>query len=79
MKVADEANSFLIEWLFANIMYKIEDCESNIPAIISMIKSCLSDYEGHISDFDEYRKMIRQEHAWFSKDVKDIFGLLTSS
>lgn len=59
--------------------YKFEDCESNIPAIISMIKSCLSDYEGHISDFDEYRKMIRREHAWFSKDVKDIFGLLTSS
>lgn len=30
MKVADEANSFLIEWLFADIMYKVEDCESNI-------------------------------------------------
>lgn len=27
---ADEANSFLIEWLFANIMYKVSECEENI-------------------------------------------------
>ena len=58
--------------------YKFEDSENSIPAIISMIRSCLSDYEGHIKDFDEYREMIRQEHKGFSKDVRDIFGKLTT-
>ena len=26
---ADQANSFLLEWLFADIIYRVEDCEAN--------------------------------------------------
>lgn len=58
--------------------YKFEDSENSIPAIISMIRSCLSDYEGNIKDFEEYREMIRQEHSRFSKDVRDIFEKFTT-
>jgi hypothetical protein len=58
--------------------YKFEDSENSISAIISMIRSCLTDYEGHIKDFEEYREMIRQEHDRFSKDVREIFKKLTT-
>ena len=30
MKDADKANSFLIEWLFTDVMYKISDIDANI-------------------------------------------------
>lgn len=33
MKDADKANSFLIEWLFTEFMYKIDDIEANIKKI----------------------------------------------
>lgn len=58
--------------------YKFEDTEENIPAIASMIRACVSDYEEHVHDFDEYRKMICQEHERFSKDVKVIFENLST-
>ncbi len=53
--------------------YKFEDLEENIPAIVSMIRSCVSDYERHVHDFDEYKMMIRQEHDMFSRNVRHIF------
>jgi len=36
MKKADEANSFLIEWLFTYFMYKMEDIEKNINRLDSI-------------------------------------------
>ena len=41
MKATDEANSFLTEWLFANILYKTEDCDSNSNKCNDMIKKYL--------------------------------------
>lgn len=59
--------------------YKFEDTEDSIPAIVSMIRSCLSEYQGHVRDFDDYRKMIRLEHGMFSTNVRDIFGKLSTN
>lgn len=36
MKKADEANSFLIEWLFTDIMYKVETIDKNVKKIDSI-------------------------------------------
>ncbi len=36
MKEADEANSFLIEWLFTYFMYKMDDIENNIEKLDSI-------------------------------------------
>ncbi len=36
MKVADEANSFLIEWIFTQFIYKMEDIENNINKLYSI-------------------------------------------
>ena len=33
MKNADEANSFLIEWLFTEFMYKVDDIQTNVEKI----------------------------------------------
>lgn len=33
MKKADEANSFLIEWLFTEFMYKVEDIDTNVKKL----------------------------------------------
>lgn len=39
MAEADKANSFLIEWLFANIMYKLSDCNTNVSICAAMISN----------------------------------------
>ena len=51
----------------------------NINCLNAISKVGLAVLTNDYKIVDEYRKMMRQEHAWFSKDVKDIFGLLTSS
>jgi len=56
--------------------YKYEDVIGSIPDIVRQIKSCITDYERHYADFEEYRQMIRGEYGVFQQNVKDIFALL---
>jgi hypothetical protein len=53
--------------------YKIADRAENIPAIIDLIKSCLSDYQGHIKQFESYRASIYGEEASFENDIIALF------
>ena len=50
--------------------YKFDiDDESNIGLIVDKITTILNDYEKTTYDFDEYREIIRKEHALFSNQV----------
>lgn len=53
--------------------YKVEDKDENIPKIVNMIKSCLSDYNRHIENFESYRQWIYGEEAGFERDIKTLF------
>lgn len=53
--------------------YKFEDTEENIPAILSLIREILSDYEAHCGNFDSYRTIIRGEQKEFIRDAERIF------
>jgi len=55
--------------------YKIEDTEANLPEIAGLIRSCLSDYNEHIRQFDSYRDWIYGEEAGFEKDITTIFKM----
>ena len=50
-------------------IYKFDDVPQAIPAILSCIRSCLADYEGHVRDFDGYRAMIAGQKERFRRDV----------
>lgn len=49
--------------------YKFDDVPQAIPAILSCIRDCLADYEGHTRDFDSYRAMIAGQKERFRRDV----------
>lgn len=49
--------------------YKFDDVPQAIPAILSCIRDCLADYEGHTRDFDSYRAMIAGQKEQFRRDV----------
>ena len=49
--------------------YKFERKEENIPRICSRIQELLDDYDAYISDFEQYRAMIRGERAKFEAAV----------
>lgn len=53
--------------------YKIADRRSNIPEIVKMINSCVTDYDKHIGDFAAYREWIYKEEEEFEKDITRIF------
>lgn len=53
--------------------YKFEDKKENIHDIVKLIRSCLIDYDVHIQDFSEYRRIILGEKELFCNDVKQIF------
>lgn len=53
--------------------YKIADDTANIPAILDMIRSCLSTYDRHIGNFAPYRKKIMEEEQAFMNDVRQVF------
>ena len=40
--------------------YKYEDVIGSIPDIVRQIKSCITDYERHYADFEEYRQMTEE-------------------
>lgn len=49
--------------------YKFPDTPQSIPAILSCIRACLADYDGHIGDFAGYRTMIAGQKEKFCQDV----------
>lgn len=53
--------------------YKFEDVPGSLVQIKCLIKDIFRDYEGHYSDFDDYRTMIASEKQWFVEDVIHIF------
>lgn len=57
-------------------MFKFEDNISNIPSIIQLIRSILSDYDSYYCYFDEYKKRIIEEEDVFDKSVRAIFSSL---
>jgi hypothetical protein len=54
--------------------YKIEDKKENIPAIVTLIRSCLNNYQEHISNFQPYREWIYKEEGGFERDILNIFN-----
>jgi hypothetical protein len=55
--------------------YKIADRTANIPAIVGMIRSCLSDYDSHVADFKPYRDWIYREENKFIEDIQRVFKI----
>jgi hypothetical protein len=53
--------------------YKFEDCNDNIANIFFKIRDCLDNYDRRYSDFNNYRKVIRNEPENFVNDLKNIF------
>ncbi|MCD6490538.1 MAG: hypothetical protein J7K20_07430 [Thermodesulfobacterium sp.] len=53
--------------------YKFEDKEENIPLIVEKIKDCFKNFEMHYRNFENYRKIIKNEPEKFIKDLKNIF------
>ena len=53
--------------------YKFEDKEKNIPLIVEKIKDCFKNFEMHYKNFENYRKIIKNEPEKFIKDLKSIF------
>ena len=49
--------------------YKFEVIEND--PIISKIKECVENYDQKISDFDEYRNIIRIQNDEFKKQIKE--------
>jgi hypothetical protein len=54
--------------------YKFIDKDSNIPQIISEIKNIFKNYNDIEQEFDEYRKMIKNEEKIFEEDVARIWN-----
>lgn len=53
--------------------YKFDDIPSSVPAIVTTIRGCLSDYPLKRQDFDTYREAIWEEPSQFINDLKAIF------
>lgn len=56
--------------------YKFECNRRSINSILKTISHCLENYANCVSDFDEYREMIKNEKQRFINDVKNIFRLV---
>lgn len=56
--------------------YKFERKEENIPRICSCIKQLVENYDTCISDFEQYRTMIRGEKAKFETAVGGLISML---
>ncbi|MCX8029022.1 MAG: hypothetical protein N2712_03405 [Brevinematales bacterium] len=53
--------------------YKFEDKVESIPAIVSKIQECLSNYEKKEKDFDISRSIIREQPKKYVQRLKNIF------
>lgn len=53
--------------------YKFEDSKGNIDQIGRKILEIFENYNSNIKDFEEYRKMIKNEETQFEKDIDRIF------
>jgi len=58
-----------------DIPYKFNQTTSDVPAIISILREILNDYNKYTSEFDHYRDLIRGEKSDFYRDCIDIFQL----
>lgn len=56
--------------------YKFEDNDENLPVIVDKISYLLSNYEKHISDFDEYREKIIKQKTRFDEDIDSFINIL---
>lgn len=53
--------------------FKFEDQESEIPAIIQQINTCLHDYENQLNRFSDYVERTKREEAVFDADLSKLF------
>ena len=56
-----------------NDEFKFDDANKNIPKIINEINDCINNYSSNYEKFEEYRKIISNEHNVFKQDIKNIF------
>lgn len=54
--------------------FKFSESGGDVDRILAKIKTCLADYDSESKKFDDYKKMISQEHERFRQDVRTIFG-----
>lgn len=59
--------------------YKIIDKLINYPHIIKEIRKAAQNYKIQISDFDQFRKQLKNEKANFDNEVKSVFSKLLDS
>ncbi|MCR4642535.1 MAG: hypothetical protein K5697_10970 [Lachnospiraceae bacterium] len=53
--------------------YRIEENETGIPEVLSVIRNCLENYETEKTLFQDYREKIRSEKEEFKQDIKEAF------
>ncbi|MBR4574437.1 MAG: hypothetical protein IKO16_05965 [Lachnospiraceae bacterium] len=52
---------------------KFKEDEDELQRIVNKIRKCISDYPSEVSQFDEYRSIIKKEKASFYKSLEEIF------
>ena len=57
-----------------NDEYKFGESKSDIGEILEKVRCCLGNYEEESKNFEEYKKMIRNEHNIFKEDVQAIIS-----
>ncbi|MCX8083183.1 MAG: hypothetical protein N3D17_07350 [bacterium] len=53
--------------------YKFDERNKNIPYITEKIKDCINNYQIRIKDFENYRRIIKQERSKFIHQIQDLF------
>lgn len=56
-----------------DMQYKFLDIASNVPKIIDKIHGCLTNYDEEISNFNQYRQIIKNDRETYQQDITDAF------
>ena len=53
--------------------YKFDDVEENIPKILDKVRECIEKYEEKVFDFEESRKIVKEEPKFFTENIRKVF------
>lgn len=57
--------------------YKFDVVQLKNKEVISCIKDCLNDYESHVDDFQQFKRLTLKEKEFFELQIEQIFGVKT--